>query len=133
MTRRILIVDDDALIRQLLVLILTSAGYSVTEAINGRDALDKLGERAVNLVITDLRMPQMDGIELTRELRRNPSYEKLPIVMLTSDFQDYKRREAEEAGVDRWITKPFIRNRLIRTVRTLESGGQTATLAWSQA
>ena len=133
MTRRILIVDDDALIRQLLALILSSAGYSVTEATNGRDALDKLGERAVNLVITDLRMPQMDGIELTRELRRNPSYESLPIVMLTSDFQDYKRREAEEAGVDRWITKPFIRNRLIRTVRTLESDRRTATLAWSQA
>lgn len=133
MKRRILIVDDDALIRQLLALILTSAGYSVTEAVDGRDAMNKLGGKAVNLVITDLRMPKMDGIELTRELRGNPSYENLPVVMLTSDFQDYKRREAEEAGVDRWISKPFIPNRLIHTLRTLESDRQAPTLAWSQA
>lgn len=130
---RILIVDDDALIRQLLALILRSAGYSILEAENGKDALDKLRETAIDLVITDLRMPQMDGIELTRELRTYPSYEHVPVIMLTSDFQGYKRHEGEQAGVNGWIAKPFIPQRLIHTIRKFESVRLPGALLCNQA
>jgi two-component system, chemotaxis family, chemotaxis protein CheY len=133
MKNKILIVDDDALIRQLLSLILRSAGYSVVEAVNGKDALDKLNEAAIDLVITDLRMPQMDGIELTREIRMNPDYEYVPVVMLTSDFQGYKRQEGEQAGVNSWISKPFIPQKLIHTLRKFDSDRQSSELVCNQA
>ncbi|MEJ2685300.1 MAG: response regulator [Candidatus Sulfobium sp.] len=132
MKNKILIVDDDTLIRQLLSLILRSAGYSVVEAVNGKDALDKVREASVNLVITDLRMPQMDGIELARELRTDPEHQYVPIIMLTSDFQEYKKREGEQVGVNSWISKPFIPQRLIHTIREFESDRQPADLVCNQ-
>lgn len=123
MKDKILIVDDDNLIRQLLSLVLMSAGYSVVEAVNGKDALDKLGETdgAINAIITDLRMPQMDGIELTRELRMNPAYECVPVIVLTSDFLGYKKREGEQAGVNGWISKPFIPQQLVHAIKRFKS------------
>ena len=132
---KILIVDDDTLIRQLLSLVLRSAGYSVVEAVNGKDALDKLGERdgAIDMIITDLRMPQMDGLELTRELRTNSAYESVPVIILTSDFLGYKKREGEEAGVDCWISKPFIPQQLIHTIRKFESSRYPGALICDQA
>ncbi|MEJ2696542.1 MAG: response regulator [Candidatus Sulfobium sp.] len=133
MKNKILIVDDDRLIRQLLSLILRSAGYSVVEAVNGEDALDKLKEIAIDLVITDLRMPGIDGIELTRELRMNPEYEYVPVIMLTSDFMGYKRREGEQAGVNGWISKPFIPQQLVRTIREFQSDREPGELACNQA
>jgi two-component system, chemotaxis family, chemotaxis protein CheY len=133
MKKNILIVDDDALIRQLVSLILRSAGYSVVEAVNGKDALDKLNEAAIDLVITDLRMPQMDGIELTREIRTKPDYRYVPVVMLTSDFHEYKRREGEQAGVSSWISKPFIPQQLIHTLRKFECYRQSPGLVCNQA
>ena len=133
MKKKILIVDDDALIRQLLSLILKSAGYSVVEAVNGKDALDKLNEATIDLIITDLRMPQMDGIELTRKIRTNPDYEHVPVVMLTSDFQGYKRQEGEQAGVNSWISKPFIPQKLIHTLREFDSYRQSSDLVCNQA
>lgn len=130
---KILIVDDDTLIRQLLSLILRSSGYSVVEAENGKDALEKVREASVNMVITDLRMPQMDGIELSRELRADPGHRDVPIIMLTSDFQGYKEREGEQAGVSSWISKPFIPQRLIHTIREFELDRQPANLVCNQA
>lgn len=130
MRNKILVVDDDVLIRQLLSLVLRSAGYAVIEAVNGKDALGRLNEAEVSAIITDLRMPGMDGIELTKELRKKPAYEYVPIIMLTSDFQGYKKHEGEQAGVSVWISKPFIPQKLIHTIRSFEPEGQ---LSCSQA
>lgn len=130
---RVLIVDDDVLIRQLLSLILRSAGYSVIEAVNGKDAMDKIAEASIDLVVTDLRMPEMDGIEFTRKLRMNSAYGYLPVIMLTSDFQGYKRLEGEQAGVNGWISKPFIPQQLIGTIRKLEPVRHAGKLVCNQA
>jgi two-component system chemotaxis response regulator CheY len=71
------------------------------------------------MVITDLRMPQMDGIEFIRELRKKPAYRSLPVVVLTSEFQEYKKREAEQAGISGWVAKPFIPRQLMPAVENL--------------
>lgn len=130
---RVMIVDDDILIRQLLSLILRSAGYSVVEATDGKDAMDKLSEAAIDLVVTDLRMPGMDGMEFTRRIRMNSAYGDLPVIMLTSDFQGYKRLEGEQAGVNGWISKPFIPQQLLQTIKKFQSESQHGELACNQA
>lgn len=131
--KKVLIVDDDFLIRQLLSLILRSAGYSVLEAENGKDALEKLSSDSIDTVITDLRMPQMDGIELTRAIRMNPAYEDVPVIMLTSDFRGYKEIEGDQAGVTDWISKPFIPQQLIQTISKFQSQRQAGELVCNQA
>ena len=88
--KKVLLVEDNDYVRQLVSLILRARGYSVVEAVNGRDALGKLTEGEVKMVITDLGMPQMDGIEFIRELRKKPAYRSLPVVVLTSEFQEYQ-------------------------------------------
>jgi two-component system chemotaxis response regulator CheY len=117
--KKVLLVEDNDHVRQLVSLILRARGYSVIEAVNGRDALKKLTEGEVKMVITDLRMPQMDGIEFIRELRKKPAYRSLPVVVLTSEFQEYKKREAEQAGISGWIAKPFIPRQLMHAVENL--------------
>jgi two-component system chemotaxis response regulator CheY len=121
MKKNVLVVDDDSLIRQLVSLILRSAGYTAIEAVNGADALNKLGSARVEMVITDLRMPQMDGVEFIRQLRKRPEHESTPVVMMTSDFPDYKKKEGALAGVNEWISKPFIPQQLMHTVRKFAS------------
>jgi two-component system chemotaxis response regulator CheY len=115
--RKVLIVDDESFIRQMLSLILTNEGYCVLEAENGQDALEKLKNAEVEVIITDLRMPLMNGIEFIRELKKQPRYVSVPVVMITSDFDGYKMNEAKKAGVHQWIPKPFIRQQLVDTVR----------------
>jgi two-component system chemotaxis response regulator CheY len=121
MQKNVLVVDDDSLIRQLVSLILRSAGYTAIEAVNGEDALNKLGSTRVEMVITDLRMPQMDGVEFIRQLRKRPEHESTPVVMMTSEFPDYKKKEGVLAGVNEWIAKPFIPQQLMHTVRKFSS------------
>jgi len=115
--KNIMIVDDEETIRQLIALILRTEGHTVVEAVHGRDALDKMTGETIDMVITDLRMPQMDGIMLTRELRSRPYSSSIPIVMLTTGFDGYKKNEAERAGVDDRIKKPLIHQQLVETVR----------------
>jgi two-component system chemotaxis response regulator CheY len=121
MKKRVLIVDDSGAIRSLVSFILETAGYNVIEAVNGRDALSKLGDNEPQMIITDLRMPNMDGIEFAMELRKKKQYEHLPLVMLTSEFQGYKSTEGEMAGVHEWMAKPFIARKLLKTVDRLFS------------
>lgn len=123
MRKKVLLVEDNDYVRQLVALILRARGYSVVEAVNGRDALNKLTETEVKMVITDLRMPQMDGIEFIRELRKKPAYGSLPVVVLTSEFHEYKKREAEMAGISGWIAKPFIPRQLMHAVESLWNKG----------
>ena len=115
--RNVLVVDDEELIRQIISIILKSEGYKVIEAESGHDALKKMSDKHFGLVITDLRMPGMDGIEFIKQLRSESAYRFVPIIMLTSEFSDFKKREAEIAGVNEWIVKPFIRQQLLQSVR----------------
>ena len=117
MARNVLVVDDESLIRQIISIILKSAGYKVVEAVSGNDALSKMTGRNFGLVITDLRMPGMDGIEFIKQLRSESAYRSVPVIMLTSEFSDFKKSEAEIAGVSEWIVKPFIRQQLLQSVR----------------
>jgi len=117
MAKRIMTVDDSATIRQMLNFTLTDAGFDVVEAVDGVDACSKLKDNPVNMVITDLNMPQMDGIELIREVRKDPANRFVPIIMLTTESQETKKQEGKAAGASGWIVKPFSPEQLLAVVR----------------
>ncbi len=117
MAKRFLIVDDSASMRQLLSFTVKDVGYDALVAENGRDALAKLDGSKVDMVITDLNMPEMDGITLIRELRGMAEYKFVPIVMLTTEAQEAKKQEGRAAGASGWIVKPFNPDRLLEVVR----------------
>jgi two-component system chemotaxis response regulator CheY len=116
MSKVILTVDDSASIRQMVGFTLSDAGYTVIEAVDGRDALAKL-TGSVNLVITDLNMPNLDGIELIRNLRANPACKGLPIIMLTTESCESRKQEGKAAGATGWIVKPFTRQQMLAVVK----------------
>jgi len=103
---KILVVDDDKTTRKLLNLFLKAKGYEVVTAENGLDALEKLGTQSINLVVTDMNMPYMDGIELTKNLRNDANWKDLPIVMVTTEADEDERKKAMDAGVDDYLVKP---------------------------
>ena len=118
MGRQILIVDDSASIRQMVTFTLKEAGYEVIDAVDGQDALSKLsGSPAVCMIITDLSMPNLDGIGLIRAVREGSSHKFIPIVMLTTESLDAKKREGKAAGATGWIVKPFQPEQLIAVVK----------------
>ncbi len=117
MAKVILTVDDSASIRQLVTFTLKEAGYEVIEAVDGRDALSKLNGSTVHMVITDLNMPNLDGIGMIREVRQNATYKFIPIVMLTTESQDSKKAEGKSAGATGWIVKPFKPEQLLAVVK----------------
>jgi len=117
MAKTILTVDDSPSIRQMVKLTLTGTGYGVVEACDGRDALAKVGATEIHLVVTDLNMPNMDGLTLIRELRKLPSYKGVPIVFLTTESDESKKAEAKQAGATAWITKPFKQEQLLAIVK----------------
>ena len=116
MSRTILTVDDSASVRQMVSFTLQRAGYSVVEACDGRDALTRLSTTSANMVIADLNMPNMDGIELIRHLRREPNYRFVPIIMLTTESENAKKQAGKEAGATGWIVKPFTPEQLVAVV-----------------
>lgn len=122
MAKRIMTVDDSPTVRQMLSFTLEDAGYEVLEAVDGLDALGKLttGEK-VHMLITDLNMPNMDGIELIRAVRKDPTYRFIPIIMLTTETQESKRQEGKEAGASGWIVKPFKPQQVLAVVRMVLS------------
>jgi two-component system chemotaxis response regulator CheY len=115
--RRIMTVDDSTTVRQMLSFTLQDAGYEVIEAGDGVDALEKLKKESIQMLITDLNMPRMDGIELIREVRKTPGNRFVPIIMLTTESQDQKRQEGKAAGASGWIVKPFKPEQLLRVVK----------------
>lgn len=117
MKKNILIVDDSPSIRELVNLTLESAGYSVEKAIDGVDALKLLDGRVFNLIITDLNMPNMDGIQFIREVRATTDYATIPILLLTTESQQAKKEEAKAAGATGWIVKPFVQEKLLEVVK----------------
>jgi two-component system chemotaxis response regulator CheY len=116
MAKVILTVDDSASVRQMVKFTLCDAGYTVIEAVDGQDALEKLAS-PVNLVITDLNMPNLDGIGLIKSLRENPAYKRIPIILLTTESQDVRKREGKAAGATGWIVKPFTTQQLLAVVK----------------
>ena len=113
MTKTILIVDDSESIREVVSFTLENEGYKVLVAVDGKDALKFLDGTSIDLVITDLHMPEMDGIELIKEIRNRPNYQRIPILFLTTESQAAKKMEAKDAGATGWIIKPFVPAKLI--------------------
>lgn len=113
MGRKILIVDDSESIREVVCFTLESAGHEVFVAVDGKDALSYLDGREIDLIITDLHMPNMNGIELIKEIRLNEQYKRIPILFLTTESQVAKKMEAKTAGATGWIIKPFVPKKLL--------------------
>ena len=107
MSKTIMSADDSPSMRQMVSFTLKEAGYSVVEACDGRDALEKLKSSKVDMLITDLNMPNMDGIELIRQVRQLPDYKFIPVIMLTTESDETKKSEGKAAGATGWLVKPF--------------------------
>jgi len=105
--KTILAVDDSASIRQMVAFTLRGAGYEVIEAVDGQDALDKANHYQVNLVLTDINMPRMDGLKLLELLRKLTSYQSIPILMLTTESGGEMKTKGRAAGATGWLAKPF--------------------------
>lgn len=116
MAKRIITVDDAATIRRLVGYTLRGVGHEVIEAEDGEDALRVLGKERVDLVITDVNMPKMDGIELVRRLRALADFRSTPILLLTTESDPEKKKQGREAGATGWITKPFQPEQLLAAV-----------------
>lgn len=109
MDKTVLVVEDSEIARFYISFFLTKEGYNVIEAEHGKDALNKLSSDEVipAVVITDLNMPVMDGIEFVKQLRTTPSHSTVPVVVITGDSNEVKKHEAEQAGINFWLNKPF--------------------------
>ena len=117
MAKVILTVDDSASIRQMVSFTLKNEGYDIVEAVDGMDGLEKMKSSAVDMVLTDLHMPNMNGIELIREIRANPATKFIPIIFLTTESQAEKKQEGKSAGATGWIVKPFKPEQLVAVVK----------------
>jgi two-component system chemotaxis response regulator CheY len=119
MAKNVLVVDDSSSVRQVVSIALKSAGYDVTEACDGKDALTKLTGQKVHLIISDVNMPNMDGITFVKEVKKLPNYKFTPIIILTTESQDDKKREGQAAGARAWVVKPFQPAQMLAAVAKL--------------
>ena len=113
MSKHILVVDDSVSIRQMVEMTLKGAGYTVTTAQDGQDALDKCKSQQFNFVLTDQNMPRMDGLTLIKNLRGLGTYSRTPVVMLTTEAGDDMKAKGKAAGATGWMVKPFDPNKLL--------------------
>lgn len=119
MSKTILVVDDSASLRQIVSIALKGAGYEVVEAADGQEALNLLDGRKINLIVSDVNMPVMDGITMVTEIKKNPNYKFTPIIMLTTESQDDMKTKGKEAGVRAWVVKPFKPEQMLDAVSKL--------------
>ncbi len=119
MPKTILVVDDSASLRQVVGITLKGAGFEVIEACDGRDALNKVAGQRVNLVISDVNMPNMDGITFVRELKKLNEHRFTPVIMLTTESQEAKKGEGQAAGAKAWVVKPFQPAQMLAAVSKL--------------
>lgn len=117
MSKTVLTVDDSASVRQMVSMTLTAAGYSVLEADNGSAGYDVATQNTVDLVVTDLNMPVMNGIEFIEKYRTHPSSKGVPIIFLTTESAPEMKAKAKEVGATAWIVKPFQQEQLLKIVR----------------
>jgi two-component system chemotaxis response regulator CheY len=116
---KIMIVDDCQTTRKLLGHYLKSRGYTVVFAENGLDAIEKLGADTVNLVMTDLNMPYMDGMELTKTLRADPNLSEIPILMVTTENDETEREKAFSNGVNGYLVKPVTGDSIAQNIKNI--------------
>jgi two-component system chemotaxis response regulator CheY len=119
MAKTIMIVDDSASLRQVVSIALKGAGYDVIEGSDGVDALNKLNGQKVNLIVSDVNMPNMDGITLVQEVKKLPAYRFTPVIMLTTESGDDKKMAGKAAGAKAWMVKPFRPDELLLAVSKL--------------
>ncbi len=117
MAKTILTVDDSASVRQMVTFTLKGAGYNVLEAVDGEDGLTKLKGAKVDMVITDLNMPKLDGIGFIKQIRANAASKFIPVIMLTTESQAEKKQAGKSAGATGWIVKPFKPEQLLDVVK----------------
>jgi two-component system chemotaxis response regulator CheY len=116
MGKTALVVDDSLSMRQLVSHTLQGAGFAVVEAANGKDGLDRLKGQKVELIITDLNMPILDGIGFIKQVRGQPAYKFTPILMLTTESAATRKAEGKAAGATGWLVKPFEPQSLLATI-----------------
>lgn len=119
MAKTIMIIDDSASLRQVVAIALKGAGYDVIEAGDGRDALNKLTGQKVNLIICDVNMPNMDGITFVKEMKMLANYKFTPVIMLTTEGSEEKKRAGQAAGARAWVVKPFRPEQMLDAVSKL--------------
>ncbi len=119
MAKTIMVVDDSPSLRQVVGIALKGAGYDVLEATDGAHALARLNGQKVHLIVCDVNMPNMDGITFVRELKQLPNYKFTPVIMLTTETQEAKKREGQAAGAKAWVVKPFRPEVLLGAVQKL--------------
>jgi two-component system chemotaxis response regulator CheY len=119
MSKTILIVDDSASLRQVVAIALKGAGYDVIEAFDGQNALTKLDGRKIHLIISDVNMPNMDGISFVKAAKQMPAYKFTPVIMLTTEAGEGKKAEGQAAGAKAWVVKPFQPAQMLAAVSKL--------------
>ena len=119
MAKTIMVVDDSASLRQVVGIALKSAGYDVLEASDGKDALGKLTGQKVHLIVSDVNMPNMDGISMVKAIKQRPNYKFTPIMMLTTESDTGKKMQGKAAGAKAWLVKPFQPPTLLNAVSKL--------------
>lgn len=119
MAKTVMVVDDSSSVRQVVSIALKGAGYEVIEARDGQDALAKLDGQRIHLMISDVNMPNMDGITLVKEVKKLASYKFTPIIMLTTESQEAKKLEGQAAGAKAWVVKPFQPAQMLAAVSKL--------------
>ena len=119
MAKLIMVVDDSASMRRVVSIALKGAGYDVIEGCDGRDALSKLTGQKVHMIISDVNMPVMDGIGFLKAVKQMPTYKFTPVIMLTTESAEDKKREGQAAGARAWVVKPFQPEQLVNAVQRL--------------
>lgn len=119
MRKKILVIDDSASLRQVVNIALTTAGYDVAEAENGKRALEKLDGTKIHLAICDVNMPEMDGIAFVKQVKTMPGYRFLPVIMLTTESGESRKQEGQAAGARAWVVKPFRPEQILNAVAKL--------------
>ena len=117
--KRIMVIDDSVSLREVVGISLRDAGYEVIEACDGKDALHKLDEHKVQLMICDVNMPVMDGISFVKQVKQRPRDRFVPIIMLTTESRESRKVEGQLAGAKAWVVKPFRPEQMLRAVSKL--------------
>lgn len=119
MAKLIMVVDDSASMRRVIGIALKGAGYDIIEGCDGKDALAKLTGQKVHMIISDVNMPVMDGIAFLKAVKQMSAYKFTPVIMLTTESAEEKKREGQAAGARAWVVKPFQPEQLVSAVQRL--------------
>ena len=119
MAKTVMVIDDSGSFRIVVKLALQKAGYAVVEASDGQDAVEKLDNAKPNLIVCDINMPRMNGLDFARYMKASAAHRFTPLIMLTTESQESKKQEGKAAGVRAWITKPFQPSQLVDAIARL--------------